>query len=179
MKARINLHFIMISDVFLGRAIASYARESQQFKVHHFPSGTTSALDISDVDSLIVLKGSHTRASILGVTSNRSIIQISCTLPSSNSAMKLNFLGPTPFPTTASRDIPAFILPVDPMGWSFTPEDSQSHDSLLSISQSGVLAFWMVTTDGEWRSTGKVHTQRTNVKLAKCSTAKKSALGES
>lgn len=93
--------------------------------------------------------------------------------------MKLNFLGPTPFPTLTIGDAPRFILPVDPMGWSFTADESQrDHDSLLSISQAGVLAFWTVTADGEWRATGQVHTQKTSIKLAKCSTAKKSALGE-
>jgi hypothetical protein len=92
--------------------------------------------------------------------------------------MKLNFLGPTPFPTSNAGDVPAFILPVDPMGWSFAPANSQeSHDSLLSISQSGVLAFWTITADGDWRATGRVHTHKRSIKLAKCSTAKKSALG--
>ncbi|KAF8756045.1 RAVE protein 1 C terminal [Rhizoctonia solani] len=36
--------------------------------------------------------------------------------------------------------------------------------------------FWTLSGDGEWRATGQVHTERTSIKLAKCSTAKKSAL---
>lgn len=88
-------------------------------------------------------------------------------------------MGPTPFPAPTAGDVPTMILPVDPMGWSFAIEDDQEmHVSLLSISKTGVLAFWTISDDGQWRATGQVHTQRTGIKLAKCSTAKKSALGE-
>lgn len=160
-----------------GRAVASYDKKDQTLTVYYLPTKITNTLNISDVDSLIVLKDSPTRATILAVTTNRSIIQLYCAFPSTGSTMKLNFLGPTPFPPSTSGDAPRFILPVDPMGWSFTPDESQQdHDSLLSISPAGVLAFWTVAADGEWRATGKVHTQKTSIKLAKCSSAKKSAL---
>ncbi|QRW12028.1 WD repeat-containing protein [Ceratobasidium sp. AG-Ba] len=46
--------------------------------------------------------------------------------------LQLNSLGPTPFPTSTPDDAPVLILPVDPMGWTFTPKDSsEPHDSLL------------------------------------------------
>ncbi|CAE6416915.1 unnamed protein product [Rhizoctonia solani] len=162
-----------------GRAVASYNKSTRKLAVYYLPSDSISSVDISDIDSLIVLKDSGTRASILAVTPLRSIIRLHCTLPSDHSPMRLNILGPTPFPTPTSKDNPALILPVDPMGWSFTPDTVQgAHDSLLSISHSGVLAFWTLTEDGGWRATGRVHTERTSIKLAKCSTAKKSALGK-
>ncbi|KAG8690966.1 regulator of (H+)-ATPase in vacuolar membrane [Ceratobasidium sp. 423] len=167
-----------ISVVFdEGRAVASYNKSTRKLLVYYLPNDTISSVDVSDIDSLIVLKDSGTRISILAVTPLRSIIQLHCTLPSDHSPMRLNVLGPTPFPTPISKDNPVLILPVDPMGWSFAPDTVQGvHDSLLSISHSGVLAFWTLTGDGQWRATGRVHTERTSIKLARCSTAKKSAL---
>ncbi|KEP50346.1 RAVE protein 1 carboxy-terminal protein [Rhizoctonia solani 123E] len=167
-----------ISVVFNeGRAVASYNKSTQKLVIFHLPSDSTSSVDLPDIDSLIVLKDWDVRASILAVTPHRSVIQIHCTWPADHIPMRLNTLGPTPFPSSSSKDNPALILPVDPMGWSFTPDLVQGvHDSLLTISHSGVLAFWTLTGDGEWRATGRVHTQRASIKLAKCSTAKKSAL---
>jgi hypothetical protein len=147
--------------------------------LYHLPDDSVTSADAPDIDSLIVIKDSGTRASILAVTPHRSVIELHCVLPSEHSPMKLNILGPAPFPGVASKENPALILPVDPMGWSFSLDTVQeAHDSLLSISHSGVLAFWTLAGDGEWRATGQVHTERTNIKLAKCSTAKKSALGK-
>ncbi|KAL5639258.1 hypothetical protein ACGC1H_006687 [Rhizoctonia solani] len=167
-----------ISVVFNeGRAVASYNKSTQKLVIYHFPSDSISSVDAPDIDSLIVLKDWDVQTSILAVTPNRSVIQIHCTLPAGHTPMRLNTLGPTPFPSSSSKNNPALILPVDPMGWSFTPDLVQeAHDSLLTISHSGVLAFWTLTGDGEWRATGQVHTQRVSIKLAKCSTAKKSAL---
>ncbi|CAE6540684.1 unnamed protein product [Rhizoctonia solani] len=167
-----------ISVVFNeGRGVASYNKSTQKLVIYHLPSNTTSSVDIPDIDSLIVLKDWDARASILAVTSHRSVIQVYCSLPTDLASMRLDTLGPIPFPSSSSKNNPALILPVDPMGWSFTPDPIQeAHDSLLSISHSGVLAFWTLTGDGEWRATGQVHTQRASIKLAKCSTAKKSAL---
>ncbi|KAH7334362.1 RAVE protein 1 C terminal-domain-containing protein [Rhizoctonia solani] len=167
-----------VSVVFSeGRAVASYSKSSQKLTIYCLPSDSIKTIDVSAIESLIVLKDSGGQASILAITPNRSIIQLHCTLPSARSSARLNILGPTPFPSTSSKNNPALILPVDPMGWSFTPDTAQdAHDSLLSISHSGVLAFWTITGDGGWRATGQVHTQRKNIKLAKCSTAKKSAL---
>ncbi|CAE6472515.1 unnamed protein product [Rhizoctonia solani] len=160
-----------------GRAVISYTKTSRTLTLYHLLSDSTIDYNVPDIDSLIVLKDSGTQASILAITTHRSVIQIRSILPSDHLPMKLNVLGPTPFPGPTSKEIPALILPVDPMGWSFTLDTLQAaHDSLLSISHSGVLEFWTLSGDGEWRATGQVHTERTSIKLAKCSTAKKSAL---
>ncbi|KAG9128028.1 regulator of (H+)-ATPase in vacuolar membrane [Ceratobasidium sp. 392] len=160
-----------------GQVIASYAKDTQVLTVYHLPSDTTQSLRLPDVDSLIVLTYTRQNASLLAVTADCAVIQLHCQLPFNSTRFQLNFLGPTPFPVPTPGDIPSLILPVDPMGWSFTPEDSpELRGSLLSISKAGVLAFWTVMPDGQWRATGQVHTQRTGIKLARCSTAKKSAL---
>ncbi len=95
------------------------------------------------------------------------------------------------------------ILPVDPMAWvgqlgSGTRGTSLEHDVLLSVSDDGELAFWVPGDDsGErtkavdghsanvlngagtsgWACTGKVRTGRKGVRIAGCSSAKKSVLG--
>lgn len=79
------------------------------------------------------------------------------------------------------------------MAWSTAGNEklggaSQLHDVLLSVSEEGELAFWVldegiVNGDGadgtsEWRCTGRVRTGRKGFRKARCSSAKKSALGE-
>lgn len=162
----------------LGHAVAAYVKNTSQLTIYHLPSNTAQSLEIPGIDSLVMLSYTSIRASLLAVATDFSVTQIHCTLPSQYSGMRLNFLGPTSFPAPTPGDVPTMILPVDPMGWSFAAEDSQEmHVSLLSISKTGVLAFWTISDDGQWRATGQVHTQRTGIKLARCSTAKKSALG--
>ncbi|KAG5220121.1 regulator of (H+)-ATPase in vacuolar membrane [Salix suchowensis] len=70
------------------------------------------------------------------------------------------------------------------MAWGLAPyktKDWIKRDALLSISSCGELAFWVtdVATDTEdetWKCTGKVRTGRSNIRTARCSSAKKSAL---
>jgi hypothetical protein len=75
---------------------------------------------------------------------------------------------------------PAFILPVDPMGWiSSRGPTAMERDVLLSIGSDGELMFWV--PEGKrvgWRCTGKVRTGRTNLRMARCSSAKKTVLSE-
>jgi hypothetical protein len=76
------------------------------------------------------------------------------------------------------------ILPVDPMAWSnsFGRPNSgpgtEQRDMLLSLSDSGELAFWAPVSDktSDWKCTGRVRTGRTGVRMARCSSAKKSVL---
>lgn len=71
-------------------------------------------------------------------------------------------------------------------------EGWQDHDVLLSVTECGELAFWVpeayaglrgdkqVNGPGEgtgWRCTGRVRTERTGFNRARCSSAKKTALG--
>ncbi|KAI0307694.1 WD repeat-containing protein [Multifurca ochricompacta] len=81
--------------------------------------------------------------------------------------------------TTLPLPSPAvFIIPVDPMGW-ISSRDSAGigHDVLLSVGGDGVLMFWVPDGNGNsWRSTGKVRTGRTNIRMVRCSSAKKTVL---
>lgn len=78
------------------------------------------------------------------------------------------------------------------MAWSSRQKnewDSSKRDVLLSVSDEGVLAFWILTegngadlsskntNSAEWRCTQTVRTGRKGFRLASCSSAKKSALG--
>lgn len=67
------------------------------------------------------------------------------------------------------------------MAWSGEKEWSE-HDVLLSVSEEGELAFWMLDESAEsagnpWRCTERVRTGRKGFCRARCSSAKKSALG--
>jgi hypothetical protein len=90
---------------------------------------------------------------------------------------------------------PAFVLPVDPMGWHTSTVDWKNHtalqDVILTISQQGDLEFWMPTTETDpetsdqsprlgrsWTRTGHVHSGKSNLVKARCSARKKTVLGE-
>lgn len=88
---------------------------------------------------------------------------------------------------------PAFVLPVDPMGWHQSVIDwrtkSPLQELLVVVSKDGVLSYWTprleMTTGVEntggkepWTRTGLVRTGKKDVVLARCSSRKKTALGE-
>jgi hypothetical protein len=90
----------------------------------------------------------------------------------------LSLISQTTLPLSSP---PAFILPVDPMGWiSSRGSTVMERDVLLSVGSDGKLMFWV--PEGKragWRCTGKVRTGRTNLRMARCSSAKKTVLSES
>lgn len=96
---------------------------------------------------------------------------------------------------------PRFILPVDPMGWHSSTIDWETdtplQDMVVTLSETGVLEFWMprlgqhlagegrtqVQRDacseahsGGWTRTSVVRTEKTNVQLARTSSRKKTAI---
>jgi hypothetical protein len=68
------------------------------------------------------------------------------------------------------------ILPVDPMAWATYPETAY-REMLLCASSEGVLSFWAPENDCQWVMTGRVPTGRHQIRLARCSSAKKTVLG--
>ena len=71
------------------------------------------------------------------------------------------------------------------MAWGSYAVSTQ-HDVLVSISNEGELAFWVPEPEspctqeserGKWRCTGSVHTSRKEIRMARCSSAKKTVLG--
>ena len=116
---------------------------------------------------------------IIGITPEFSIIRV--LVPpfevSPKGAFELSFIGPTSLP---NEDPLSVVIPVDPMAWSDVENgNGREHDSLLSISQEGVIAFWTHENGGNsfWRCTGTVKTGKSNYRLSSCSSAKKTALG--
>ncbi|KZT72790.1 hypothetical protein DAEQUDRAFT_704451 [Daedalea quercina L-15889] len=136
---------------------------------------------------------------ILAVTESYTIFIIYAKL-SPEPSLSLRLESSLPLPTP-----PRTILPVDPMAWSgtsgeVTATSADAHDTLLSISEDGELAFWVpengllelligdVRTNGAvmngevqtqsngWRCTGGVRTGRRGLSRAACSSAKKSVL---
>ena len=60
-------------------------------------------------------------------------------------------------------------------------EQSVEHDVLLSISEDGELAFWIPEQEAnivKWECTSRVKTGRKDIRMAACSSAKKSVLSE-
>ncbi|RXW19520.1 hypothetical protein EST38_g6323 [Candolleomyces aberdarensis] len=108
---------------------------------------------------------------MIAIATDYTVIQIKCT-GGPNPELSIVSQTPLPLPST-----PKFIQPVDPMAWG-NLRDWSEHDVLLSVSQEGELAFWALeASNGQaWKCTGKVRTNRSGFKKAKCSSMKKTAL---
>jgi hypothetical protein len=107
---------------------------------------------------------------ILGITIDFTIVQIQAT-----DAPGLTIIGQHRLPLAY---IPRFILPVDPMAWG-SPRNWAERDVLLSISEGGVIAFWVPGSNPNgWRCTRVVRTGRSGFRKVRCSSAKKTALSE-
>lgn len=103
-------------------------------------------------------------------------------------------------------DHPAWVLPVDPMGWHQSvidwKTDTPLQDMVLTISKEGVLEYWQPRlgqhlaesdeTNGEisqsekqngsgnlWTRSGSVETGRTSIVRVRCSSRKKTVLSQS
>lgn len=165
-----------------GRCIALYseAEQASTLTVHYCSSPIPSkSITVPQLISLFCLpSGSST--SIIGVTFSYDIVRI-CIHPNDSaraSSFELTSLAPTRLPT--SDDL-SLVLPVDPMAWSNVTDPGREHDTLLSVSKNGDLAFWLFDEDddrSQWKCTGRVKTGKSGYRLARCSSAKKTALGE-
>ena len=157
----------------IGRTIATFSNADRILTLHTTPTTTLALPSITSLFSLPPSSGEH--ECIFGVTSDPtpSILHIHATLEPTPS---LHLLSNTTLPLPSP---PAFILPVDPMAWSGNEGANGVHDVLLSVGQDGQLMFWLPDENPErgWRSTGHVKTGRAGITLARCSSAKKSALG--
>jgi len=128
-------------------------------------------LSLPLISSLFSLPSDCARESLLGITAGMSIVHVH--VGHTNSlALHSHDTLPLPF-------LPVMIIPVDPMGWSSSLSEREQA-VLLSVSEHGDLAFWAceMGSKPDWRCTGRVSTGRSSLKLAACSSAKKSALGK-
>lgn len=90
-------------------------------------------------------------------------------------------------------DEPAFVMSVDPMGWHQSVIDWKQRtplqDMLVVVKKDGELSYWTprLGEDGKsgvegkepWVRTGVVKTGKKDVVLARCSSRKKTAMGQS
>ncbi|OAX44398.1 hypothetical protein K503DRAFT_383768 [Rhizopogon vinicolor AM-OR11-026] len=151
-----------------GKLVATYSSETSILTLHSEPIST---LTVPSIIALFSAPSKTAHECIVGLSSDSSIIHIHVdNIP--NPTLRLHSHNTLPL-----SQPPKLILPVDPMSWS--REDSlEEHDTLLSISDDGEFSFWIPEegTSSGWRCTGKVKTGRKNFALARCSSAKKSAL---
>ncbi|KAF5374738.1 hypothetical protein D9758_000427 [Tetrapyrgos nigripes] len=192
-------HFLVLDH---GRLFATYNNASSILTVHTTPCALT--LELPVITSLFTVPSNDVHNAIMGITSDFYIVHIRI-LPA-------NTLG-APVPLTLSLHYhdrlpgssPSMVIPVDPMAWGIN-HPWVKHDALLSVSDSGELAFWVpeeakskskktvgnevenltngTGADGDgfkksergWICTGRVKTSRSGITKVSCSSAKKTAL---
>ncbi|TFK56949.1 hypothetical protein OE88DRAFT_1743465 [Heliocybe sulcata] len=155
-----------------GRLYATYSAAEQVLTLHSKPPATVSLPLIS---SLFVVPSDTGESSIVAIATDSSVFHIHVSY-SPHPSLIMHSHSSLPLSSSLSM-----IIPVDPMAWSgrHGSAGKAGHDVLLSIDDKGELAFW-VFDEGDksmgWRCTGNVRTGRTGIRMARCSSAKKSAL---
>lgn len=165
-----------------GRRIALYTETDQgsTLTLHQaLPSAPSITTPVPRMGSLFSLPSSDESTFLIGIAVDLSIIRIRVS-PLSIGPPSLTVLESTTL--TSSKPL-RLVIPVDPMAWSYSKgaDRGRAHDVILSIDEEGELAFWTFDLDGlhqKWNCTGRVATGRRGYRAARCSSAKKSVLGE-
>lgn len=156
-----------------GRSLATFSTVTGVLTLHATPELILTLPPISSLFSLPPRSPAPYEC-IYAITTG-SIPSICHMHAVSGATPSLSLISQTTLPLSSP---PAFILPVDPMGWiSSRGSTAMERDVLLSVGSDGELMFWM--PEGKragWRCTGKVRTGRTNLRMARCSSAKKTVL---
>ncbi|KAG6911550.1 hypothetical protein DXG01_011852 [Tephrocybe rancida] len=135
-----------------GRTFVTYIASSGILTLHSAPP---QSLSVQNINYLFSTPSHDEEDSIVGITSELSIVHLSARhtsspmlLVRSQSTLPLSLL-------------PKFILPVDPMAWG-QRQSWMEPDVLLSVSHAGELDFWVPedTLTPPWRRTGTVKTGR-------------------
>ena len=173
-----NADLVAVLDC--GRRTALYTErdEVSTLTVHQSPAPKSScSITVPRLISLFCLpNGSN--SDIVGITPSFDIFRVTI-VTHSDTIFQLRPQVSARLPTDVTLSL---VIPVDPMAWSGStaPGCGREHDTLLSISESGELAFWSFAEDHHqtrWRCTGRVRTGKSGYRLARCSSAKKTALG--
>lgn len=164
-----------------GHTTVTFDHVQNQLTVRNHATSIQHVLAVPALSSLFSLPPSPSHTLVIGITKDSSIVQIH--VPSSSATISSPVLySNTSLPLPAA---PRFILPVDPMAWGSHTQYTQ-HDVLVSISAEGELSFWnpdpetstsLASDRGKWQCTGSVHTGRKDIRMARCSSAKKTVLG--
>ncbi|EKM61140.1 uncharacterized protein PHACADRAFT_134380 [Phanerochaete carnosa HHB-10118-sp] len=169
-----------------GQYFATYSNSSRTVTLQSAHALKSSSVEVPPIMSLFPLPSSEgLSASFIAITETHTILIFNAflpepsSMPSENPAISLSLHSETSLPLTLRLKT---LVPVDPMAWS-NPDRMKtfvgSHDALLSVSESGELAFWIPDVSSKpatWRCTGHVRTRRTNILMAACSSAKKTIL---
>ena len=69
--------------------------------------------------------------------------------------------------------------PIIPLAPALTESQVERERDVLVSVLDGHLAFWMPDSDAPsgWKCTGSVNTKRNNIRMARCSSVKKTAIG--
>jgi hypothetical protein len=156
-----------------GRSLATFSTATSILTLHTSPELFLTLPSISSLFSLPARDAAPYEC-IYAITagSTPSICHVHAV---SGEVPSLSLVSETVLPLSSPA---AFILPVDPMGWisSHAPTGTE-RDVLLSVGGNGDLIFWVPGGKKiSWRCTGRVHTGRTNIRMARCSSAKKTVL---
>ncbi|KAF9076123.1 RAVE protein 1 C terminal-domain-containing protein [Rhodocollybia butyracea] len=170
-----------------GRLFATYLRSSSTLTMHTSPPTSITVPNLVSLFTTPSNDDSHD--SIVGITGSLDISHVHLPVGTQrdSSPVMLSLHSHHRLPLDAQ---PSLIQPVDPMAWGMKNEWVE-HDALLSISEEGELAFWVLEErevvlgiltspshkdNPGWRCTGKVKTGRQGIRKARCSSAKKTAL---
>jgi hypothetical protein len=149
-----------------GNAAVAYADGELAL---HTASPQSVSLSVPPLTDMFSLQGTDP-SWLLGVGEDLSLIQVVVTL---GDVPSLELQSHTCLPLDSP---PRLILPVDPMAWRGARSSSVVKEDLLVISQDGELSFWARDGAGGWLRTGRVATGRRDIRLARCSSAKKTVL---
>lgn len=170
----------------------------------HLPEGEAikMILAVSDIDDGMSAAGRRTERAVIMAASGAgeawawSVISRRISADEADPMPEIKLLSRYTLPiepgSNGERGRPRLILPVDPMGWHQSTVDWKSdtplQDMVLTISDAGVLEFWRPrlamllggAKDGKkeaaWTRTGVVHTDITDICMARCSSRKKTVL---
>ncbi|KAH6916877.1 WD repeat-containing protein [Coprinopsis sp. MPI-PUGE-AT-0042] len=152
-----------------GHRWATYQRESGTLTLHSDPIQT---LPLPDLENLFTMPSPDGCEYIIAISHDFTVIQIMAT-DTPNPHLFLVSRGQLPVSAPLR-----FIQPVDPMAWGSNKREWTTHDALLSVTLEGELAFWAPESSNgsSWKCTGRIKTERSGFKKAKCSSMKKTAL---
>ncbi|KAF8578745.1 hypothetical protein K439DRAFT_1361373 [Ramaria rubella] len=163
-----------------GRTTATFDDLQNQLIITNHTTEARETLAVPVLSSMFSLPSTQSCTILIGIKENSSIVQIH--VPSRSAVERVPiFYFDTSLPLPAR---PRFILPVDPMDWRSYAVSTQ-HDVLVSISEDGELSFWIPEPAShsnseipreKWLCTGSVRTGRNNIRMARCSSAKKTVL---
>ena len=170
----------------IGGSVAIYTPSQNTLTVHiqDVPNPITLTIPQTLTNLFLIPPNYGVITYLVGITSSFDIVQIYVQHPPEEPKVYIDSTSRLP-----ENVRPVAILPVDPMEWAV-----REKDLLLSVDEDGGLQFWIPDAQDSnergrrgqqtkknlaWRCTGSVNSRRKGLIKARCSSTKKSVLGES